>query len=329
MGMCAKDGLLAISLRPQQPFPSSPIFCRGVSPGAKHAMEQKKEVLDGRCIVPPRHQFHSAVRQRTGSRISRDEESSEEDRPFLPRFWLQEIILAHSPYEGVFHNWPSLQGNLLCRSDSLRLRGIAETECVILPPRCSVCEHLRAGERPSARRSLPAPVLLDEFSWQSDPVPWSRSLALVCAPLLRARVNMVTAKRLAKNPLGAVHNTRNLTNLALVSSQILWLLCPTAVSRLKFQQVQSLHVVASQTVGSRRSGAEPPREDLARAGCSLGVQPGRARRNRRGSRGAPRAGRDGARSLAGAGDPPEHQLSPTQPVVRRSERGQTAPPPQW
>ena len=30
----------------------------------------------------------------------------------------------------------------------------------------------------------------------------------------------------------------------------------------------------------------------------------------------------------GAGGP-EHQLSPTQPVVRRSETGQTAPPPQW
>ena len=52
--------------------------------------------------------------------ISRDEESSEEDRPFLPRFLLQEIIFAHSPYEGVFHNRPSLQGNLLCRSDWLR-----------------------------------------------------------------------------------------------------------------------------------------------------------------------------------------------------------------
>ena len=25
----------------------------------------------------------------------------------------------------------------------------------------------------------------------------------------------------------------------------------------------------------------------------------------------------------------EHQLSPTQPVLRRSETGQTAPPPQW
>ena len=34
-----------------------------------------------------------------------------------------EIIFAHSPYEGVFHNGPSLQGHLLCRSDWLRLQG--------------------------------------------------------------------------------------------------------------------------------------------------------------------------------------------------------------
>ena len=121
--------------------------------------------------------------------IHRDEESSEEDRLFLPRFLLQEIILAHRPYEGVFHNRPSLQGNLLCRSDWLRLLGIAETECTILPvrelpafPRCRVCEHLRTCERPS-RRSLPAPVLLNEFRWQSDPVLWSGESS---QPLLRA-----------------------------------------------------------------------------------------------------------------------------------------------
>ena len=54
--------------------------------------------------------------------IPRDEESSEEDRPFLPRFLSQEIFFVHSPYEGVFHNRPSPQENLLCRADCLRLR---------------------------------------------------------------------------------------------------------------------------------------------------------------------------------------------------------------
>ena len=121
--------------------------------------------------------------------IARDEESGEEDRPFLPRFLLQEINFAHSPYEGVFHNRPSLLVNLLCRSDWLRLRGVAETECAILPvrelaafPRCSACEHLRSGELPSARRFLLAPVLLDEFTWQPVPVPWSGSLGRADSP---------------------------------------------------------------------------------------------------------------------------------------------------
>ena len=102
---CAVDGLPPTSLSPQQPFHSTPILGCIVSPGALHAMEKKK-VLDGRCIVSPGLKFHSSVRQRTGSRISRSlgEEPSEDDKPFLPRFLLQEIIFAHSPYEGVFRN---------------------------------------------------------------------------------------------------------------------------------------------------------------------------------------------------------------------------------
>ena len=42
--------------------------------------------------------------------IPRDEESSEEDRPLLPRFLSQEIICAHSPFERVFHNWQACKG---------------------------------------------------------------------------------------------------------------------------------------------------------------------------------------------------------------------------
>ena len=39
-------------------------------------------------------------------------------------------------------------------------------------PRCSVCEHPSSRERPSARRSQPAPALVDGFSWQPGHVPW-------------------------------------------------------------------------------------------------------------------------------------------------------------
>ena len=66
---CVVVGPLAVSLSPQQPFSSSPIYDRGETPGADHAME-KKEVLDGRCIVSIGSQSHSAARQRTGSRLS-------------------------------------------------------------------------------------------------------------------------------------------------------------------------------------------------------------------------------------------------------------------
>ena len=69
--VCAKDGLLLpISLSPQQPFPSSPLFDWRVSPGANHAKEKK--CWTGRRIVPLGLQSHSAVRQCTGSRVCRD-----------------------------------------------------------------------------------------------------------------------------------------------------------------------------------------------------------------------------------------------------------------
>ena len=74
------------------------------------------------------------------------------DPPFIPRFLLLEIIFAHSPYDDLAPNQPRLQENLLCRADWLYLRGIAATECAILPmrelatyPRCSVCEHPAQG----------------------------------------------------------------------------------------------------------------------------------------------------------------------------------------
>ena len=75
-----------------------------------------------------------------------NEESSKEDKPFLPRFLLQESN------EGYSHNRPCLPPDLLCSSDWLRLRGISETECLVLPirelaaiPRCSLCERLNAS----------------------------------------------------------------------------------------------------------------------------------------------------------------------------------------
>ena len=74
------------------------------------------------------------------------------------------------------------------------------------------------------------------------------------------------------------------------------------MSRLKIQQVQSLHVDASQTVGNRHSGTESPR-----GACSCRPLSGRPAwpgvTQTSGSRGAPGPWRDGAHSLAGAGGP--------------------------
>ena len=86
--------------------------------------------------------------------------------PFQPRFLLQEIIFAHCPY------FPSRasEENLLCRADWLCLGGIAGCECAILPiPEIAThsrCEHASSGERPTARRSLPAPEPVNKICWQ-------------------------------------------------------------------------------------------------------------------------------------------------------------------
>ena len=78
-----------------------------VSPGRRSSAStragamERKELLDGRCIVSPGPQSHSAIRKRTRFRISRGTDPPrrgiQEDRPFLPRFLLHEIIFAHSP----------------------------------------------------------------------------------------------------------------------------------------------------------------------------------------------------------------------------------------
>ena len=72
-----------------------------------------------------------------------------EDTPLLPRFLLQEIIFAHSPYEVIIPSSRAFRG-IWCRTDWLCLRGIAATECAILPTR-----ELAAYPR-AARANTPA-----------------------------------------------------------------------------------------------------------------------------------------------------------------------------
>ena len=90
---CLPQSFAAVSLKPD------------IRPGANYAMEKKCWTADALCRLDPSltPQYDSAPGLGSPEAlISRDEESSEEGRPFLRRFLSKEIIFAHSPYEWVF-----------------------------------------------------------------------------------------------------------------------------------------------------------------------------------------------------------------------------------
>ena len=114
--------------------------------------------------------MHCVARMQIVALIRDNDGPGEELILFLPRFWLQETNFTHCPYDDLHPNQPRRRGNLLCRTDWLRLRGIAGTECAILPirevaanPRCSACEHPRTGERPTARRRSQSPTCVGNW----------------------------------------------------------------------------------------------------------------------------------------------------------------------
>ena len=88
--------------------------------------------------------FHSAAQQRAGPSgrgIQRGRQTVPAEIPVAGVYLRAQFKRRYS------HNGPGLLRHLLCRSDWLPLRGISETECLILPsrelaaiPRCSMCE---------------------------------------------------------------------------------------------------------------------------------------------------------------------------------------------
>ena len=151
----------------------------------------------------------------------------------------------------------------------------------------------------------------------------SLALSLVCAPSPCACVAIFTAERQANNPLNIERNIRNHRTLACVSLRTMRTRCSLAACRFRNQQ-QSCNVGASQTLGSGRSGAEPARTEPAHSALWA---PSMAERDII------------LEALAEFPDPseatparwpglaaPEHQLSPTQLVVRRSEMVLPPPP---
>ena len=150
---------------------------------------------------------------------------------------------------------------------------------------------LRVGD-PTHPRSCRLPLVdrVRTSPWRSSPRGEAGSL--------RRQVQLETAsgngrRNVAEKPLGLVSPSVSLAR-ALVSSQILWILCPTAVSRLKNQQVQSLHVVASHATEVAARGACSCRPLSGRPACPRGTYSSRLW-------------------------PPEHQHSPPQAELLRSE----------
>ena len=95
------------------------------------------------------------------TRITRDEESSDQDRPSPSRFLLQEAIFAHTPYEGVFHNWPTGNcGDRMHDPPSSRARFLSSVQCV------------RTGHSTGALPGAMVPVGPDSVPWSGA---WGRA----------------------------------------------------------------------------------------------------------------------------------------------------------
>ena len=105
-----------------QPFslkPDTRLHCVSWSPTC-HGKVKRCWTADALCRLDtsftPRYDSEQDLRS-PEALIPRGEEPSEDDKPFPPRFLLQQIIFAHSPYEGVYPDQPRLQETLLCMAD--------------------------------------------------------------------------------------------------------------------------------------------------------------------------------------------------------------------
>ena len=231
----------------------------------------------------------------------------------MPRFLLNHIIFDHGLVDGLGPDQPRLQGNLLCKKDWIQLREIARSEWEILPVQevaaytwCTMCEHLRSGTCPKARRAkwahvglspwyrcaskVGGPGCLDSFSdserehWEWD-LGKSRRLLPKCARTSAFATTHRAVPARAPFPRAPVSATAGLPEMsprrmrffirAFISLHAAWNLCSPAAFWLRDQHQRSSSVVGSQAVGSRRSGTEPLCEEIAYAGRPRSTQQGR------------------------------------------------------
>ena len=329
MGVCAKDGLLAISLSSQQLFPSSPIFGRGVSPGANHATE-KKEVLDGRRVVSPGLKFRPAVRERTRSRISPGTHLTrrgiQRGRKTVPTeiSAAGDDLRAQPVRRGLSQPAkPSRESSVQTRLASLargcrkRMRDPADSRVRCL----SSVQRVRTSQfrgaflsmsvlaGPSASRRIQLAARSSALVW--EPGQSRQPLFRAHRQCLRLRSEPLEIasgrgrRMVAKQRFGPVSPSISLVR-ASAASACEWCdsgACPHVVSNI----VDSLPDRSIQAFSRCRASMLTPTkpwevdaQERSRRANSLGAQHGRARHNPRGCRGAPRPRRDGARSLAGA-----------------------------
>ena len=114
---------------------------------------EKEKKLDRRCIVSPgsRLQFHGHLR--TGDRLCLGADSKQRQT----RRRCHTVLSAYSAAGDYLRAMSvRLRGNLLCRADWLCLR----------PPDAAPANKPSSGKRPTARRSLLAPELVNKICWQ-------------------------------------------------------------------------------------------------------------------------------------------------------------------
>ena len=109
--------------------------------------------------------------------IPREEEFSEEDKPFQPRLLLQEITFAHSPHERVFQNWPTCRGIFCDDPPGLRIRYFSSVQCVRTAQSREAPLGAMVPVDASAFRRVPVAVRFIALGWElgqsRQPLLWT------------------------------------------------------------------------------------------------------------------------------------------------------------
>ena len=205
----------------------------------------------------------------------------------MPRFLLHHIIFDHGLVDGLGPDQPGLQGTLLCRKDWIQLREIARSDCVILP----------VQEVAAYPWCTPWYQYASKVDGPCTGCPDStRTLGVGPQPPLSTQPIVPFQPELPSQELPS-QPRRSFQRCHLTGCDSSFGHSFRSMQRGTFARPQHFGSV----VVSRRSGTEPPREEIACAGRPVGTQCGREGKNPGGHCGTARPWRDGARTVARAG----------------------------